>query len=114
MKNYQSCIIFVTEIGSKMVNQKEEIIASLRSKIYEIVSEYEKMRSEKEALLKENRNLNEIIRSKQKEISNFEKKLDTLKIAKTVMMTAEDKHEARLKVNRIVREIDKCIALLNK
>lgn len=97
-----------------MNNQKEEIIGELREKVHEIVTVYERVRLENENLIRENRSLNEIIRSKQKELSNFEKKLNTLKIAKSVVMTAEDKHEAKLKVNRIVREIDKCIALLNK
>jgi len=27
---------------------------------------------------------------------------------------SEDSHQAKLKINRIVREIDKCIALLNR
>lgn len=102
------------ENRGKMANQKDELISTIKGKIYEIVSVYEKVKTENEVLARENKSLNEIIRSKQKEISNFEKKLDTLKIAKTVVMSTEDKHEAKLKVNRIVREIDKCIALLNK
>ncbi len=97
-----------------MLIQKDEIIKTLRDKIFDIVRESEKVKSENEVLARENKSLNEIIKAKQKEISNFEKKLDTLKIAKTVAMSAEDKHEARIKVNKIVREIDKCIALLNK
>jgi hypothetical protein len=99
--------------GSKMSHQ-EEIINQLKGKVREIVAGYEKLRLDNDRLTKENKGLNEIVKSKQREIQNFEKKFDTLKVAKTVIMSAEDKHEARLKVNRIVREIDKCIALLNK
>ena len=96
------------------MNHQEEIINQLKGKVREIVAGYEKLKLDNDRLSKENNGLNEIVKSKQKEILNFEKKIDTLKVAKTVVMSAEDKHEARLKVNRIVREIDKCIALLNK
>jgi uncharacterized coiled-coil protein SlyX len=98
---------------SKMSHQ-EEIINQLKGKVREIIAVYEKLKLDNDRLTKENKGLNEIVKSKQKEIITFEKKFDTLKVAKTVIMSAEDKHEAKLKVNRIVREIDKCIALLNK
>ena len=35
-------------------------------------------------------------------------------IAKALIGSEEDSHEAKQKINRIVREIDKCIALLNR
>ena len=100
-------------MDQKMSHQ-EEIINQLKGKVREIVAGYEKLKLDNDRLTKENKGLNEIVKSKQKEILNFENKFDTLKVAKTVVLSAEDKHEARLKVNRIVREIDKCIALLNK
>ena len=37
-----------------------------------------------------------------------------LKLAKTMVASSHDVHDAKLKVNRMVREIDKCIALLNR
>jgi hypothetical protein len=42
------------------------------------------------------------------------KKQEDLKFAKSLLGADEDPHEAKVKINRIVREIDKCIALLNK
>lgn len=46
---------------------------------------------------------------------NFElqRKYDILKIAKIIEMTNLDTHKAKLQLNKIVREIDNCIALLN-
>jgi hypothetical protein len=74
----------------------------------------EKHKQEKIQLVNENKNLNEIVKTKQKEIAKFEEKMNTLRLARVMLSSTEDKHEAKLKVNRIVREIDKCIALLNK
>ena len=96
------------------MNHQEEIINQLKGKVRGIVAGYEKLKLDNDRLTKENKGLIEIVKSNQREILTFEKKFETLKVAKTVVMSTEDKHEARLKVNRIVREIDKCIALLNK
>ena len=39
------------------------------------------------------------------------KKLEDLKFAKSLAGTNEDSHEAKIKINRLVREIDKCNTL---
>ena len=52
------------------------------------------------------------LESKLEEIGN---RYETLKIAKVLSsVPGEDVHETKIQVNRIVREIDKCIALLNR
>jgi len=42
------------------------------------------------------------------------KKMEDLKFAKSLLGGDENSHEAKIKINRLVREIDKCIALLNR
>jgi hypothetical protein len=50
---------------------------------------------------------------KQKEdLKNFEEKIKILRLAKT-LETKEGNVEAKLKINELLREIDKCIGLLN-
>jgi hypothetical protein len=44
----------------------------------------------------------------------LERKVADLKLAKSFLATDENSHDARIKINRIVREIDSCIALINK
>ncbi len=41
-------------------------------------------------------------------------KFETLKLAKTIKMSSGDTQDAKIKINKIVREIDECIALMNK
>ena len=45
---------------------------------------------------------------------DLSKKVEDLKFAKSLAGGSEDSHEAKIKINRLVREIDKCISLLNK
>jgi hypothetical protein len=48
-------------------------------------------------------------------LADLEKKHENLKMAKVLSsVPGEDVHETKIQVNRIVREIDKCIALLNR
>ena len=72
------------------------------------------LREEKKSLLTANRELIQKVAQHEKEIDNISTKFNTLKIARTVSGADNDVHETKLRVNRIVREIDKCIALLNK
>lgn len=96
-----------------MLNQ-EEIIHSLKEKIKDIFSVVEQLKLTNKALYKEKEELLETIRSKDKKINELESKYNTLKLAKSVIASSGDAHDAKIKVNRIVREIDKCIALLNR
>jgi hypothetical protein len=45
---------------------------------------------------------------------NLEKNYDRVKLAKTLVSSTGDKAEMKFRVNELVREIDKCIALLNR
>ena len=47
-------------------------------------------------------------------LNDLEEKYNKLKISKALIVSSNDVHDAKLKVNRMVREIDKCIALLNR
>ena len=75
---------------------------------------YEAQKNQNILLLNENEILNQKNQEKDKRIIVLENELMQLKIAKALIGSEEDSHEAKQKINRIVREIDKCIALLNK
>lgn len=94
--------------------EHDGIIESLSDKINIIISLYEKNKNQKEKLKIEKNELSERLKIKEKEIEKLQNKYETLKIVKTVLASSEDAYDAKIKVNRIVREIDKCIALLNR
>ena len=91
-----------------------EILGTLRTRIRNLMSMYETEREEKELLKQENAELTQKMVLRDKRINELEHKYDNLKIARSLVSDGEDIHDARIKVNRIVREIDKCIALLNR
>ncbi|WP_321297058.1 hypothetical protein [Marinifilum fragile] len=97
-----------------MDQESNEIIISLKQRIDELISLYKKSKEEKEILIHEKMEFMEKVEILSREKSELEHHYDTLKLAKTLSSNSEDSHEAKLKINRIVREIDKCIALLNR
>jgi len=97
-----------------MVQESNEIIISLKHRIAELISLYQKFKEEKESLIHEKMKLMEQIETLNREKEQLNHQYNTLKLAKTLAANSADSHQAKLKINRIVREIDKCIALLNK
>ena len=96
------------------MTENETVVNSLEEKINNFITLYDQVKNEKNKLLTENNELLLTIKNKDQEIKELQTKHEQLKLAKLLSNKTEDVHEAKLKVNRIVREIDKCIALLNK
>ncbi|MDP4208445.1 MAG: hypothetical protein Q8928_06495 [Bacteroidota bacterium] len=96
------------------MTENEGIVNSLEAKIKNLIFLYEQSKNETIRLKTEKNDLEEAIRLKDHELKELQEKHEQLKLAKVLVTGSEDIHEAKLKVNRIVREVDKCIALLNK
>jgi len=111
--NCQTYIIFVINYQYSMIEQ-ETIVYSLEDKFRKLVSLLDQLKDENNSLLKEKEELINAVELKDNEIKDLQGKYEHLKLAKLLVTGSEDIHSAKLKVNKIVREIDKCIALLNK
>jgi hypothetical protein len=96
------------------MTDNESLVNSLEVKINKLVTLHDQLKKDNERLLSENGEFLENIKLKDIELRDLHGKYENLKLAKHLVSGGDDTHEAKLKVNRIVREIDKCIALLNK
>ncbi len=92
----------------------DELIISFQNKINAIIELLEHNKEQNNKLLKEKKELSDQLKLKTRAFEELEKKYETLKMAKVLQVSDDERHDAKIKVNRIVREIDKCIALLNK
>jgi septation ring formation regulator EzrA len=97
-----------------MTNDKESIINNLKSNILRLRNLYEKEKEAKFLLENEKNELSAKLLKKEQENESLETKLNTLKLAKSISGANNDMQDAKVKVNNLVREIDKCIALLNR
>ena len=96
-----------------MDNVDKNTVEELKVKVRRLMDLYESSRSHNVQLQQENENLKKELEQKKSEIASFEEKYTNIKKNKN-LASAESPHDAKIKINRIVREIDKCIALLNK
>ncbi|HHC78900.1 MAG TPA: hypothetical protein ENK46_03395 [Flavobacteriia bacterium] len=91
-----------------------EIVDSLQSKLNRLLSKYELLQIENQQLLEKSEKLVQEVQQQQASISAIEKKYDSLKIANAIVGNKEDKRLTKLKINTLIREIDKCIAQLDE
>ena len=93
----------------------KKVVESIENKVNKIISLYNSLKKEKEEILEENTKLRSDISERDKSIKSLEEKINLLRISKSVgALDVEKNMESRRKINEYVREIDKCIALLNK
>ncbi|OFY61375.1 MAG: hypothetical protein A2Y71_03180 [Bacteroidetes bacterium RBG_13_42_15] len=97
-----------------MSGQGYEELILLNRKLDELLSKYNNLKTEYNSL----RNGNEVIRNKLKErearIKELEVKYERIKLSGALLGEGENATEARKKITELVREIDKCVALLNR
>lgn len=96
-----------------MVEQKE-FVNSLKGKVKKLLSLYNNLKSENAILKKDLEAIKIELKNKESELEFLNNKYNKLKLAKSLITSEGDGHDAKIKINRIVREIDKCIALLNR
>ncbi|WP_440881562.1 hypothetical protein [Tenacibaculum sp. C7A-26P2] len=90
-----------------------EAIHLLEVKIKELLSKYEFLKEENSILLEDNARLQRLLREKQQQLNDKQDKYDLLRVAKTIEGSKKNTRETKLKINTLVREIDKCIELLS-
>lgn len=71
------------------------------------------LKIENAQLRAKNLELNQMITDQKNVLSKLEEQNKVVKIAKAVTDDDEDRKEQRKRLNELVREVDKCIALLN-
>jgi hypothetical protein len=97
-----------------MSTAQTDAFEQLQARMRQLIGMYEREKEANELLSREKSQLDELIRVERERIKELEEKYNKLKISKALIASSDDVHDAKLKVNRMVREIDKCIALLNR
>lgn len=97
-----------------MIEEKAHILEGFKSRFLQFIEVFEILKKEKQILIKDKENLLLEIDIKNKKITELEKKVDVIKLATSMQSPTGDVHDAKIKINRLVREIDNCIDLLNK
>lgn len=85
----------------------------LRNKVERLISLYEQVKMERDMILNEKALLQKAVDTKDRQIQELEDKNKKLQLAEAFKASSTDKHDAKQKIGKIVKEIERCIGLLN-
>jgi len=91
----------------------KEIIEEISKNAEQVVSKYRDLEYKFNELSKQNESLTEELELVKNTKENIEVKFEKLKSAKVFEHTNSDVKETKSRINKLVKEIDRCIALLN-
>jgi len=97
-----------------MSEQGYEELKILNRKIDELIKNYNTLKEECENLKSLNESLKTSVQSGEEEMKELEKKYDRVKLSGAILGDGENANEAKRKITELVREIDNCIALLDR
>ena len=88
------------------------LVSGIEYKLGRLIEQHHLQRADSKRHIAEIKELKETIGAQKNMIRQLEEKIKLLKISKT-LESKEGNVEAKLKINELVREIDRCIGLLN-
>ena len=97
-----------------MTGRGYEELAILNRKLDDLLTRYADIRAELERLRAGNEELKAAIHEKDGRIQELETKYERVKLSGALLGEGENAAEAKRKINELVREIDRCVALLNR
>jgi len=91
-----------------------QVVNSIEDKLNSLLENYIFLKEENELLYSKIATLEHQIDKEVQLFNDIEKKYQTLKIAKTLEGSKEDRRETKLKINALIREVDACISQLSE
>lgn len=95
-----------------MAADEDKLVQTLETRIRQLILQYKQLKAENESLY-------EMVDKQEAVISNLKKEKEVLaadyanlKLAKMIEIGDNDMKDARSRISRLVRDVDKCIALL--
>ena len=112
--NLQVNCIFVYNFGVVMTDEEKKLLSTFEARLRHLIyirDELKRENAELKELLKAEKEQNEKVLAEYKEL---ETSYTNLKTATTISLNGSDVKETKLRLSKLVREVDKCIALLNE
>ncbi len=97
-----------------MTDEEQLLLNNLKLNVQQFFGEFARIENEKKELEKNVLNLKHEIELLKNEKTEISRRNEQLKLATHLLSGVDENREAKQKINKLIREIDKCIALLNK
>lgn len=107
-------MLFLCRNRPKMTENDQHLVDELKVNIRRLIKNLEVVKQELENTKDEYKGLEFQFNAFKEEYESLKKRYETLKVAKALTDGDPGNQAAKLKINKIIREVDKCIALLNQ
>jgi predicted nucleic acid-binding Zn-ribbon protein len=97
-----------------MSGQGYEELIVLNRKLDELIDRYINLKREVEELKNGNKVLQTVLQEREDKMKELEIKYERIKLSGALLGEGENAFEAKKKISELVREIDRCVALLNR
>lgn len=94
--------------------QGYEELVLLNRRIDELVNDFNSLKEENMNLKSRNESLKWMLHEREEEMKELEKRYEIIKLSGALLGKGENATEAKRRINELMREIDKCIALLDR
>lgn len=92
---------------------EKTIIKRFETKVRNLINAYTALKRENTDLYEELEKKDEEIRQLQQQVASYKKDYEYLKLAKMIEISDDELKGAKQKITNLVREVNKCINLLN-
>ena len=92
----------------------KSIITHIQAQAERVIAQHEKLEADYAQVCKERDDLRAEVREQQEQLRELKAEVQRLRLAESLGGNATDKAKSRARINLLLREVDKCIALLTK
>jgi len=96
------------------MNNVVELVDLLEGKLTQLILNQEQLKEENRRLRQSEQVLLDKVNRQNLFMRDLEDKYQSLKVANAIVGNKEDKHLTKIKINTLIREIDKCIVQLSE
>ena len=96
-----------------MTTEERQSMKSFEAKVRQVIAQYRVLKQENADLYTELESKEEEIKKLKAEVTQSKNDYNNLKLAKMIEISDADIKESKMKISRLVREINKCINILS-
>ena len=96
-----------------MTEEDKKLISTFEARLRHLLYEYQQLKQKNEELKEVIRKKDETIEEIQSNYKSLDTKYANLKLAKIISINDSEAKDTKQRLSKLVREVDKCIALLN-
>ena len=96
-----------------MTEEDKKLLSTFEARLRHLLYEYQQLKQKNEELKEVIRKKDETIEEIQSNYKSLDTKYANLKLAKIISINDSEARDTKQRLSKLVREVDKCIALLN-